>query len=432
MKRKHGTIAEKNERVWLFSELVFAEMIKEGHEFKAGDKVEIQIMRVGKWDHAQYGEIKVNETTLKEVKKNFDENVRGVRLAVDENHEPDHKALGWFEELVLKNDDQELFAKIELTKKGAEILTDGLYRYFSPEIYFSMKDEESGEIITNLLVGGAFTNRPFFKSMAPLMANEDAADLLPNGNEKSKVSQSLLFFNSSTMNKFLKLLGTFNDKEKISASEKEDLTKAFGELPEDDITDELTKMFNDTVAKFDEGGNDPEGDDPKDPKGEPQDPEGDPEGDDPKDPEGEPEPKGEGEPVRANEDGSITMTAAKFEELKTLQKEHAKLIRKARKDHLSKEIGKFQFSDTNTKGIVLPKSKDPIVNFALSLSEKQSEQFLKILGDLKSVSASEIGKTGADGKAKDPKESDAVEYLMKKGSFTKEEATEIYKESLAK
>jgi hypothetical protein len=44
-------------------------------------------------------------------------------LAVDENHEQNHKALWWFQELYQKGKTS-LFAKIELTKKGAELLTE--------------------------------------------------------------------------------------------------------------------------------------------------------------------------------------------------------------------------------------------------------------------------------------------------------------------
>lgn len=70
--------------VWGFSEM--------GSEFSdktfaAGDQVEIQIMRTGKWQHPMYGEIDITAAVLSDVKKNFDEEARGIDLAVDENHE---------------------------------------------------------------------------------------------------------------------------------------------------------------------------------------------------------------------------------------------------------------------------------------------------------------------------------------------------------
>lgn len=79
---------------------------------------------------------------LKEVKQNFDNNERGIELAVDENHEGNHKALAWYRKLTIKGKDA-LFATVELTKKGAELLTEGAYKYFSPEIVFKKIDEET-------------------------------------------------------------------------------------------------------------------------------------------------------------------------------------------------------------------------------------------------------------------------------------------------
>lgn len=103
-----------------FADLPHAE---KGKEFKSGDVVDIQIMRTGKWNHPMYGRIDIGASTLSEVKQHFDKNTRKIKLAVDENHEQNHKALGWFKELYTKGKDS-LFAKIELTKKGAELLTE--------------------------------------------------------------------------------------------------------------------------------------------------------------------------------------------------------------------------------------------------------------------------------------------------------------------
>lgn len=137
-----------NFTAWGFSE--FAEGDKTAK--KAGDIVDIQIMRTGKWNHPAYGEFEVTTTTLEEVKANFDNNLRGIKLAVDENHEPNHKALAWYIELYQVTT-EDLFAKLELTQKGADLLNEGAYKYFSPEIVFYKIDEETGKPITNMLVG---------------------------------------------------------------------------------------------------------------------------------------------------------------------------------------------------------------------------------------------------------------------------------------
>jgi phage I-like protein len=53
----------------------------------------------------------------------------------------------------LQEDNTKLFAKIELTQLGAEKLARGEYKYFSPEIIWQTTDDETGEPITNLLIG---------------------------------------------------------------------------------------------------------------------------------------------------------------------------------------------------------------------------------------------------------------------------------------
>lgn len=53
--------------------------------------------------------------------KNFQENKRGVDLAVDINHEPNHKAVGWIKNLAKKGGDA-VFATVEWTKEGLDLV----------------------------------------------------------------------------------------------------------------------------------------------------------------------------------------------------------------------------------------------------------------------------------------------------------------------
>lgn len=127
---------EKATTFWSFSDL------GEFKEVKEGDKVQIQIMRTGKWKHPMYGEVIITPQTINDVVENFNSNTRGIDIAVDENHEENHKALGWFRELKKQGKDA-LNATIELTKMGAELINQGAYKYFSPEIAFNKRDEET-------------------------------------------------------------------------------------------------------------------------------------------------------------------------------------------------------------------------------------------------------------------------------------------------
>ena len=88
---------------------------------------------------------------LAEMIANFDANVRGVEIAVDENHDENHKAMGRYRRLYSPTPDS-LWATIELTQHGADLLSKGMYKYFSAEIVRKDVDEETGKEIKNLLV----------------------------------------------------------------------------------------------------------------------------------------------------------------------------------------------------------------------------------------------------------------------------------------
>lgn len=118
---------------------------------KAGDLVDIQVIRAGKRNHKLYGPFEVTPEMLAEMIANFDTNVRGVDIAVDENHDDDHKAMGRYRKLYSPTPDS-LRASIELTQHGADLLSKGMYKYFSAEIVRKDIDEENGKEIKNLLV----------------------------------------------------------------------------------------------------------------------------------------------------------------------------------------------------------------------------------------------------------------------------------------
>jgi NACalpha-BTF3-like transcription factor len=427
---------ESNVRFWGFSEVAeFAEH----KEYNAGDTVEIQIMRAGNWKHPMYGEIKVDPTVLKDVKKNFDSNERGIELAVDENHEGNHKALAWYRKLTLKGKDA-LFATVELTKKGAELLTEGAYKYFSPEIVFKKMDEETGKLQTNLLIGGAFTNRPFFKAMQPLLASEDgnggeAANGDQNGNAQKFSSSYILPFNYSiSMNKFLQLVAQFCELTTISADQKAQLEAAFNEIPENERSTEMQAAFTDIAARFsDEAGR--AGDDNADAsdkstadadEGDASD-KGEAKADD-----AAATTDGEAATVSANEDGDGEETiSVKASEFKAMQSSLAKMVRDTRRNALTKSVETMKFSEGNKVGVVLPKHATEVVDFALSLSEVQAEKFLKIVGNLQAT-ASKFSETGSTGAEAAEFSEEQVAFFTEKLGLSKDEAIAALKAAQTK
>lgn len=147
----------------------FAE-IKLGEENQVPSTV--QILRIGKFNHPQYGNFEITKTTLAEMKANFENNIRGVDLAFDYYHASDKDAAAWVKGLELREDDTELWAEVDWTPKARQKLAERELRYFSPDFAFVWKDPESGNTFSNVLFGGGLTNRPFVKEMAAIVADE--------------------------------------------------------------------------------------------------------------------------------------------------------------------------------------------------------------------------------------------------------------------
>lgn len=408
MPSENGTglsASKANFTAWGFSE--FSEDNKK--DKKAGDVVDIQIMRVGKWNHPAYGEFSITAETLKEVKANYDANVRGIKLAVDENHEPNHKALAWYTELYQVTE-EDLFAKLELTQKGADLLNEGAYRYFSPEIVFYKTDEETGKPITNMLVGGAFTNRPFFKSMQPLMASEDGQateeSRTVQGEAGHGYSENFYIFFEPTMKTLLDLLAAFSELAKISKVQKDQLEGAFNDLPADSKSPEITKAVNETLAKFSEGEETPTVTEPA-------------------------TPSADEKKVEANE-GEVTIQASELAALRAA----------AAKGQEAQKTTLAAFCETSVgaviaKGSVLPKHKDKLAQFSESLgSVEKAKEFFEIIGEFKAFNSTETG-SGADPKPEEKtansKFSEAVTFYQEKFGFSEDAAkaavTEALKES---
>lgn len=136
-------------------------------------KPDVQVLRVGKFNHPKYGEFEITPQILSEMKTNFEARVRGVDIAFDYFHDSDKEASGWPTELYLTEDGLELWAKVDWTPAAQRKLSEREIRYFSPDFAFQWEDPETGVVHKNVLFGGGLTNRPFVKDMAAIVAAEE-------------------------------------------------------------------------------------------------------------------------------------------------------------------------------------------------------------------------------------------------------------------
>jgi len=136
----------------------------------------IQAFPVGKYQHPTYGEINVTPERVQKFAASVNSKVRGTDLDIDYDHKVDTKiAAGWVQAAEARPDG--LYLHVNWTPAAAKKIKDKEYRYFSPEYVDSWTDN-SGATHSDVLFGGALTNRPFLKNIQPVNLSEEMAKLL--------------------------------------------------------------------------------------------------------------------------------------------------------------------------------------------------------------------------------------------------------------
>lgn len=362
---------------------------------------EIHVVPTGEWEHPVYGEMKITPANIAEFKKNFDDKAR-LKLPITAGHDNgmsggELPAIGWFRE-VYDRGVNGLWAFVEWTEDGKKLLADGAFKYFSPEFYEEYRDPETGEKRNHVLVGGALTNRPYFKELEPVAASENAV---------------FAFSEPAIMNQFSDPM----DLKTILAKKAEDLTadeKAFVREHKAELDADQQSAFASVLEDTN-----PE-------------PEPTPE------PTTEPEPNPEPPVAAAEPKGKvITMSEAEVNALKKAANDGAMAFAEVEKMKLEKAVEKMVFSEANKAGRILPRQKEAVAAFMFSLSEKQRDQFKNIVNNLPKADASifsELGDggaaaTSAEGIAEEVKTAALAEVKASEGSLSYSDAVlKVFKE----
>lgn len=143
---------------------------------------EIEILQTGDWNTPNHGRFSVSASDLDEYVNNFNSGVR-KGVPIDLEHKTDGGAVGWVKSLARKG--ESLFANVEWTKAGAQLIGDRAYRFFSPEFAPSGYKDPEGKLAAdrNVLLGGALTNRPLFKNLQAISANDKSTSGLTGSKE---------------------------------------------------------------------------------------------------------------------------------------------------------------------------------------------------------------------------------------------------------
>jgi len=148
----------------------------------------VQLLKVGRFHTAKFGEIVITKAHLRSMVKNFENGVRGIDIAVDYKHESDDVAAGWIDTLSLQENDTELWADVLWTPKALRKLGEKEFRYLSADFHMDYQDNETLKKFGPTLLGAGLTNRPVVKRMSPAVQLHEGGSDMDNAEMEKKIS----------------------------------------------------------------------------------------------------------------------------------------------------------------------------------------------------------------------------------------------------
>lgn len=210
---------------------------------------EFEIITTAKQTDPRYGDFQFKKADLEQMAKNFNDDVVGVEIAVDLNHDEDGIALAWIVPGSMRVADSKklpgecsVYAKFyRYTPKGQDLMQTGAVRYFSIELKqaFTKFVGNVKKTFNNVIRGLALTNRPVVKDMSPTFSDQ------------SKISNNqILMKKLADLHQSLMAKGKITKEEFQSFSDLADETRE-GEGVEPAKVDEMVAEVK-TVVETDE------------------------------------------------------------------------------------------------------------------------------------------------------------------------------------
>ena len=345
---------------------------------------EIHVLPVGKWNHPNYGPITISREDIAQFKENFDNGLRkGIPITEGHDHgfgSGELPAVGWFTDLIDRGANG-LYAIVEWTEKGKTLLVEKAFKFFSPEFYSEYEDPETRAIHENVLIGGALTNKPYFKELDAVVLSEN-------------IINNQFIFNDKTM----KL-------QNILAKEVADLTPeetTFLRENVEELTDEQKETFESALQDAGEGGGEGEGSGEGERSGggggagegeggdggEGGEGEGGGEGSGAGEGEGSGEGEGAGEgeggqqnaaEFKTDEKGNVIMSMAEAKMLSKKANAGFEASKELKMSKIKAEANKLVFSEQNSKGRFLPAQSEKVFGFMKDLNETQRKTFAELV-----------------------------------------------------
>ena len=327
-----------------------------------GSTSDVEVLRTGVLQDRDW---KIEMSMLRDYVKNYEDNIYGTEIQVNKEHRRGSEAMGWVKNLFIKG--RKLMATVEWTELGQEAISKKIFKFVSAELAMEYPHHKSGDLFKNVFIGLALTNTPALKAQTPLALSEELNNLFSEHNKEKHM--------------FEKYLASLKARAIVSLEDKELLKQMLEELPKDEKTEEVEAG----VAKVDAK--------PEEPVVEEKTEE-----------EKAADAKAEEEKAATEKKAGEAETLA--EQLGKSNEKIASLSQKIERGELGEVVSETMvLSETNLTGVVVEK-KESIVNFMLTLSDEQKNNFKEIMSAVKSVDLSEIGstKTGKEVEGEDMEE----------------------------
>lgn len=247
---------ESGERPSGYAEVVEKPDYRVFQEIKSAAEIPARIPYLpipGAYKHPSYGEVAITPERNARFVANFKARVYGQDIPIDAEHQTKLSgAMGHIKELV-QNSDGSVDAIPEWTPNGKKLLGDGAFKYFSPEWFDKWTNPADGVSHQDVPIGGALTNRPFFKegSLRPLAASEGHLYLVSHA-ERGDVTE-LVFdeFDAITPRSRQGAAGMSEKDPKTAApvGMTEDQAREFAELKTSFAAAETARIAAEAVAK---------------------------------------------------------------------------------------------------------------------------------------------------------------------------------------
>lgn len=144
----------------------------------------IEIVRAGTWpEMSNKGMLFITPDDLSQMVANFNAGIGCAgglnQIPVDFSHNDGGEAAGWI--TALSTDGQAVYADVEWSTSGLAAIQGKMFKFVSPSFYpgclGEWSDPEDWSITaSNVLVGLALTNIPFFKDLQPVTASRDSQE----------------------------------------------------------------------------------------------------------------------------------------------------------------------------------------------------------------------------------------------------------------